>query len=75
MYGLWQMCDRVEHCQSVDHFLPIPPPTGLLSRRASFSLSQTFRSRHDKTYFFGGEYVTWTFSPNNNGIAHQGRVG
>jgi hypothetical protein len=22
---------------------------------------------------FLGEYVTWTFSPNNNGIAHQGR--
>jgi hypothetical protein len=22
-----------------------------------------------------GEYVTWTFSPNNNGIAHQGRAG
>jgi hypothetical protein len=21
------------------------------------------------------EYVTWTFSPNNNGIAHQGRAG
>jgi hypothetical protein len=24
---------------------------------------------------FMGEYVTWTFSPNNNGIAHQGRAG
>jgi hypothetical protein len=24
---------------------------------------------------FWGEYVTWTFSPNNNGIAHQGRAG
>ena len=24
---------------------------------------------------FFGEYVTWTFSPNNNGIAHQGRAG
>jgi hypothetical protein len=22
-----------------------------------------------------GEYVTWAFSPNNNGIAHQGRAG
>jgi hypothetical protein len=22
-----------------------------------------------------GEYVTWTFSPNNNGIAHRGRAG
>ena len=22
-----------------------------------------------------GEYVTWTFSPNNKGIAHQGRAG
>jgi hypothetical protein len=22
-----------------------------------------------------GEYVTWTFSPNNNGIAPQGRAG
>jgi hypothetical protein len=27
------------------------------------------------TNFFWGEYVTWTFSPNNNGIAHQGRAG
>jgi hypothetical protein len=25
--------------------------------------------------FFLGESVTWTFSPNNNGIAHQGRAG
>jgi hypothetical protein len=25
--------------------------------------------------YFLGEYVTWTFSPNNNGIAHQGRAG
>jgi hypothetical protein len=24
---------------------------------------------------FWGEYVTWTFLPNNNGIAHQGRAG
>jgi hypothetical protein len=22
-----------------------------------------------------GEYVTWKFLPNNNGIAHQGRAG
>jgi hypothetical protein len=22
-----------------------------------------------------GEYVTWTFSPNNNGIAHRGQAG
>jgi hypothetical protein len=25
--------------------------------------------------FFFWEYVTWAFSPNNNGIAHQGRAG